>query len=403
MKYCIVLMSALQLFLSASASAQNVQRPMRVNEKLVKAEYRDLSYGPYESCKLDIWLAKNDKPTPVVVFFHGGGFRAGDKSQIHPAMLNELLKAGISVAAANYRLTGVAPFPAQMHDAARAIQFLKSRANEWNLDKKRFAAFGGSAGAGISMWLAFHDDLAEPDSNDPIARESTRLACAGSMGGQCTYDPRVMKQMFGPMAMHHPALFPFYGVKSIEDFNRPEIRKLMAEASPITHLTKDDPPVFCEYYQSNIKVDANTPQNVWVHHPRFGIMLEKRMKTLGVECALQYPGYKNHNYKNMLDFFIKKLKALWRSAAEPAYPPVSISMPYFGVQQDSGRNRKMVGWIPSVVISVDYLCVEDACSGLSKNIVDFPAPAPSPESAACPNIHGIGVQYAKCIDHPVCI
>jgi len=67
--------------------------------------------------------------------------------------------------------------------------------------------------------------------------------------------------------------------------------------------------VFCEYYQSNIKVDANTPQKAWAHHPRFGIMLEKQMRNLGVECALQYPAYKNHNYKNMLDFFIKKLKA----------------------------------------------------------------------------------------------
>jgi len=46
---------------------------------------------------------------------------------------------------------------------------------------------------------------------------------------------------------------------------------------------------------------------ITAHHPRFGIMLEKQMKKLGVECALQYPGYKNHNYKNMVDFFIKKL------------------------------------------------------------------------------------------------
>ena len=53
---------------------------------------------------------------------------------------------------------------------------------------------GGSAGAGISLWLAFHDDLADPQSPDPIARESTRLTCAGVMGPQTTLDPQQMKE-----------------------------------------------------------------------------------------------------------------------------------------------------------------------------------------------------------------
>jgi len=46
-----------------------------------------------------------------------------------------------------------------MHDCARAIQFLRSKAARWNIDPKRIAATGGSAGAGISLWLGFHDDL----------------------------------------------------------------------------------------------------------------------------------------------------------------------------------------------------------------------------------------------------
>ena len=80
-----------------------------------------------------------------------------------------------------------------LHDAARALQFVRSKAAEWNLDKTRIGAAGGSAGACSSLWLAFHDDLADPKSDDPIARESTRLWCAAVTGAQTTLDPQQMK------------------------------------------------------------------------------------------------------------------------------------------------------------------------------------------------------------------
>jgi len=67
-------------------------------------------------------------------------------------------------------------------DAARALQFVRSKAAEWNIDKTRIGATGGSAGACSSLWLAFHDDLADPKSSDPVARESTRLLCAAVIG-----------------------------------------------------------------------------------------------------------------------------------------------------------------------------------------------------------------------------
>ena len=75
----------------------------------------------------------------------------------------------------DYRLTPKHPFPAQVEDAARAVQFVRSKAKEWNLDPGRIVAMGGSAGAQLSAWVALHDDLARPDSPDPIERHSTRL------------------------------------------------------------------------------------------------------------------------------------------------------------------------------------------------------------------------------------
>src|SRR5262249_41628078 len=147
-----------------------------------KPDVANARYGPHQRHVLDLWKAKSDRPTPLVVFIHGGGFRGGDKKNLSPVLLNLCLKAGLSVASINYRLSQHAPFPAPMHDGGRAIQFFRFKAKEWNLDPRRIAATGGSAGAGISLWLAFHDDLADPGSKDPVARESTRLSCAAVLG-----------------------------------------------------------------------------------------------------------------------------------------------------------------------------------------------------------------------------
>src|SRR5581483_5280249 len=153
----------------------------------------DARYGPHERNVLDLWKAKADRPTPLVVFIHGGGFRSGSKENLAPGLLRRCLDAGISVAAINYRLTDQATFPAQMLDGARAVQFLRSKASEWNIDPTRVAATGGSAGAGISLWLGFHDNLADPKSDDPVARQSTRLTCMAVQGAQTSYDPHWIK------------------------------------------------------------------------------------------------------------------------------------------------------------------------------------------------------------------
>ena len=117
-----------RILAGVSASQGDTRRyPMRRQmEKLTEhPDYADVPYGPHERNKLDIWLAGNGAPTPLVVYFHSGGFRGGDKRSIRQMLLSSLLAAGISVAAVNYRLSNTAPYPAQMHDAARAVQFLR--------------------------------------------------------------------------------------------------------------------------------------------------------------------------------------------------------------------------------------------------------------------------------------
>src|SRR5438105_5888929 len=138
----------------------------------------NVAYGTHPRQVLDFYQAKSDTPTPVVFCIHGGGWRNGDKSG-YRAGAKRYLDAGISVVAINYRMVPEAtekgvepPVKWPLSDAARALQFVRSKAKQWNLDKTRVGATGGSAGGCASLWLAFHDDLADPKSDALVAREA---------------------------------------------------------------------------------------------------------------------------------------------------------------------------------------------------------------------------------------
>jgi acetyl esterase/lipase len=271
----------------------------------------NVKYGPYERNVLDLWLAKRDdgKPTPLAVFIHGGGFVGGDKSKLSMSTLQQYLAAGISVATIDYRLLDSGPFPIPMLDGGRALQFLRYHADDYHLDKGRVACFGGSAGGCMSMWLAFHDDLADAQNPDPVLRESTRLTCAAPAAGQSSIDVKTLAEWFHcDKLQEHPSLRLFYGIKSPEELEKPEIVALGREASPISHLTADDPPIFASYAQPDAPVDENTPPGTWVHHPRFGIKLKEQMDRLHIECHLQYQGAPpDAQYKSAVEFIIAKL------------------------------------------------------------------------------------------------
>lgn len=272
------------------------------------ADVENARYGPHERNVLDLWKARSGKPAPLVVFIHGGGFRQGDKSNIAPALLRECLAAGISVAAINYRLSHQAPFPAPMLDGARAVQFLRSRSREWNLDPARIAATGGSAGAGISLWVGFHDDMADRKSEDPVARQSTRLTAMGVVGAQASYDPRFIRERIGGRAHEHPALLPFYGLKAGE-LDTPRAHKLFEEASPINYVSAGDPPVFLFYSEDRGPLPADAKPGQGIHHPNFGIALKEKLAPLGIECILrhrdEYAGNDamSRMYAEMVGFF----------------------------------------------------------------------------------------------------
>lgn len=266
--------------------------------------HQNVKYGPHERNVMDVWLAKSDKPTPVLVSIHGGGFRNGNKS-VAPDLLRKCLDSGISVVAITYRLTDVAIAPAQFLDSARAIQFVRHKAKEWNLDAKRIAATGSSAGAGLSLWLGFHDDLADPKSDDPVLRQSTRLTCMSVFNGQTSYDPRFIRDLFPQTEVYkEPALVKLFDVDLNKLDNLPKEKyKLFELVSPINHLTKDDAPAQLIYAS---KLDTPiTSQGIGIHHPKFGQALKERMDKLGIECEV-HTGVTRGGSSELTFGFVKK-------------------------------------------------------------------------------------------------
>lgn len=248
-------------------------------------KHADLKYGPHANNVLDLYLPKDaEKPMPLVVFIHGGGFIDGDKSQVSPVILNQCLHRGMAVASINYRFITTDPFPAPLHDSARAVQYLRHHAPEYGIDAKRIALYGGSAGGGTSLWIALHDDLADPDSDDPVARESTRVACAGAIRGQTTYDPRQLKEWLGDVILQHRCALPLYGAKDIDELLNPtpERVKLYEECSPIRHVSADDPPVIL-FYTDTV---SNDPGGA-IHSKVFGEKLKAAMEAAGATAELR--------------------------------------------------------------------------------------------------------------------
>lgn len=279
-------------------------------QALPPPDVADVSYGPHERNVLDLWKAPSARATPLVIYFHGGGFRGGDKRTLPAALLKRLLEQGISVAAANYRLSQHAPYPAPMQDSARAVQMLRLRAREWNLDAKAFGATGASAGAGISLWIGFRDEMARPRSRDPLERQSTRLQAVAVAAAQTTYDPRAIAEIVGEAAARHPALEPFYGLHG-EELKTEKAYRLFADASPVTHLTRDDPPILLLYFEPDKPLPADAKPGDGIHHPRFGLFLKERMDKLGMECTVRYPGDGGGPIdlaQLMTEFFVRQLR-----------------------------------------------------------------------------------------------
>jgi acetyl esterase/lipase len=312
----IVLSALVAALLGLGLQAQETKKDEKKVEKKVAQPpfpptHGNVSYGKNERDVMDFWQAKSDKPTPVVICIHGGSWIGGDKSSYY-GRVKTFLDAGISMATINYRLMKqaneekvVPPVKAPLEDAARAVQFVRSKASEWNIDKKRVGATGGSAGGASTLWLAFHDDMADPSSSDPVARESTRLYCAAVEGAQSSLDP---KDLLDWMPNYTYGAHAF-GLKNIKEMveQRDKIMPWIKQYSAIELVSKDDPPIGLYYggVKGAKKGEAHPDPT---HSPMLGLLLAERLKQAGVEYVLVYADQPNPKLPTATAFLIEYLK-----------------------------------------------------------------------------------------------
>ncbi len=305
--------------LLAQAKAKKAKKPTAPRLDPTVADYAYANDSKRQ--RLDFWQAKSDKPTPVVLLIHGGGWVGGTKERYRTWQIKPFLDAGISVAAIEYRFIPEAmeqkvepPVKAPLMDNARALQTIRSKAKEWNIDPTRIGATGSSAGACTSLWLALHDDLAKPDSKDPIERESTRLTCAAVAGAQTSLDPKQVREWISNAVYGgHAFGFAGEGRQRPDEFklaleNRDQIMPLIKEYSPIELVSKDDPPIYLDYPNQKQAPKAGQEEPDPTHSAMYGVKLAEKLKSTGVEVVLAYPGKEDQEYGSPTKFLIEKLK-----------------------------------------------------------------------------------------------
>jgi acetyl esterase/lipase len=269
----------------------------------------NVPYGKHARQVLDFYQARSEQPAPLLFFIHGGGWMTGDKA--NPDSLAKCLENGISVVSTNYRFIPDAvaekiapPVKACLDDAARALQFVRSKAGEWRIDKDRIGGCGGSAGGFTALWLAFHPDLADFTGPDPISRESTRLRCVLAFVPQTSLDPRQLQAWIPNIQYGNHA----FALGSMQEFldKREALLPWIQKFSPYELASADDPPVLLFY---DNPPNLGQPYKDPPHSANFGAGLEEKLKAVGIEHEINYNNdYGRMKYPDLFRFLLTKLK-----------------------------------------------------------------------------------------------
>lgn len=250
----------------------------------------NVRYGTMPRQTLDVWRADGKgKATPVIVLFHGGHFAGGDKASYQGSpLLRPVLNAGVTIVAVNYRALRLAPVQEIVLDAARAVQFIRSKAREWNIDRDRIGAYGVSSGATLALWLAFHDDLANPSAADPVLRESSRLQAVAAHMPQFTYDVLQWSEALGvPHDKYFPDVAQFYGFDADADLRSEEARSVRSSLDVRSFISPGDPPVYLFSPQRGGRPEDRLR---YLNHPVHARLLKSRCDAVGVKAVLYTPG-----------------------------------------------------------------------------------------------------------------
>ncbi|HEY5104074.1 MAG TPA: DUF3293 domain-containing protein [Acidimicrobiales bacterium] len=218
--------------------------------------HRNLSYGPQERQRLDVWrLSTTSKDAPVIYYLHGGAWTFGDKREQGRPMLHEFVRRGWIVVASNYRLAPRHAWPAQIEDATRALGWVKKNIATYGGDPERVVIAGGSAGGHLASLLALsaHDPTWRPGDMSDVTDWSVRGALSFYGVLEMTGDETHWHGLGRGIRLlleRHVVQAPYEGNES-----------LYLSLSPYERISPHAPPFFVVQGVNDTLVDVNVARN----------------------------------------------------------------------------------------------------------------------------------------------
>jgi acetyl esterase/lipase len=257
-----------------------------------------------QELKLDLAKPEGDGPFPAIVFIHGGGWMGGERAHFRP-LAEEAAKKGYVGITISYRLmkfdrekkettTAEPIFPAQIHDCKAAVRWLRAHAEKYHVDKNRIGVAGGSAGGHLSLLVGLTDKSDKLEGEAGYADQSSRV--------------QAVVNIFGPteMASCHAGSSVAWIFRLFMGGTPDETPKVYKAASPVTYVSKDDPPV--------LTIHGDQDKLVPVAQAK---LLDEKLKAAGVDHELlilegQGHGFGGESQKQafqaLWSFFEKQLK-----------------------------------------------------------------------------------------------
>ncbi len=226
-------------------------------------ELKNIEYGKVgdRSLQLDLYLPeKAAQPVPGLIFIHGGAWSGGTRD-VYKYYTVRYAKKGYVAATISYRLSGEAPFPAAVEDAKCAVRWMRANATKYHIDPNKIAVIGGSAGGHLSMMVGYSSDVAALEGNGGNPGVSSHVQAVVSFYGPC--------DLTTDFARNNGAVKKFLGDKTFE-----EAREAYPLASPITHLSKGDPPTLILHGTLDDVVQIDQSDT-----------LAAKLKELGIPCV----------------------------------------------------------------------------------------------------------------------
>ncbi len=222
---------------------------------------------------LDLYLPEkpaSKEPLPVVVWIHGGAWRAGNKhsglSRLAPLVASGHY-AGVSV---GYRLTGQASWPAQIYDCKAAIRWIRAHAEKYHLDADKIGVWGSSAGGHLVAMLGTSGGVEQLEGNlGDCNDQSSRVQCVVDFFGPSN----LLTMGDYPSGMDHNA--PDSPESKLVGGPILQTKDVARAASPITYVSADDPPFLIVHGDRDMTVPYH--QSVELH---------EALRKVGVDSTL---------------------------------------------------------------------------------------------------------------------